>query len=371
MSNKITLQKYLQLDGRGKCQAMYVWIDGTGEKLRSKSRTLEKAPENISELPIWNYDGSSTGQAEGQNSDRYIKPVRIFQDPFRGKPHILVMCEVLNPDMTPALTNHRSNCALVMKNVSDQHPWFGMEQEWTMMDLDGLPYRWPKDGEPAPQGPYYCGVGAENVYGRDVVEAHYKACIFAGIKITGTNAEVMPSQWEFQVGPCEGIEMGDHLWMARYILCRIAEEFDVAVTFDPKPMTGDWNGSGCHLNYSTEKMRAPGGLDEIHKAIQKLSLKHKEHIKAYDPNDGKDNSRRLTGAHETSSINEFSYGTANRGCSIRIPRSVDREGCGYLEDRRPSSNVDPYLATDIMVRTTLADNLKKTKSNQSNSCKNQ
>jgi len=355
MASKAALQHYMNLDCKGNVQAMYVWIDGTGESMRGKTRTFTKVPKDVSELPEWNYDGSSTGQAEGSNSDCYLKPVRIFPDPFRGSPHILVLSEVLDSEKKPAGTNHRASCARVMEKVKDEKPWFGMEQEWTMLDVDGHPYRWPKQGYPGPQGPYYCAVGSNNIYGRDVVEAHYRACLYAGIQISGTNAEVMPAQWEFQVGPCEGIEMGDQLWMARYLLCRVAEDFGVVCSFDPKPIKGDWNGAGCHVNYSTESMRQPGGKEVIYKAIEKLEKRHNLHIKAYDPQGGRDNLRRLTGLHETSSVMDFSYGTANRGCSIRIPRLVDDHGCGYFEDRRPSSNCDPYAVTDVFVRTTILD----------------
>jgi len=221
-----------------------------------------------------------------------------------------------------------------------------------LLDMDGHPFGWPKQGFPGPQGPYYCGVGANKVFGRDVVEAHYRACLYAGIKIAGTNAEVMPAQWEFQVGPCEGITMGDDLWMARFLLHRVAEDFGIVVTLDPKPIVGDWNGAGCHTNYSTKTMREENGILDIEKAIEKLSINHARHIKAYDPKQGKDNERRLTGHHETSSIHDFSAGVANRGASIRIPRTVSEEKQGYLEDRRPSSNCDPYSVTEMIIRTT-------------------
>jgi len=351
--DKVAKSKYMDLKTFGIVQAMYIWIDGSGESMRCKTRSLEKEPATVEELPVWNFDGSSTGQAEGSNSDCYIKPVAMFNDPFRGAPNKLVLCEVLNYKREPVATNHRKTCQEVMSLVKSEKPWFGMEQEYTLLDVDGHPYGWPKQGFPGPQGPYYCAVGTGNVYGREVVEAHYRACVYAGVKISGTNAEVMPAQWEFQVGPCEGISMGDHLWMGRFLLHRVCEDFGIVATFDPKPMQGDWNGAGCHINYSTEKMRQPGGIEEIDSAVEKLSKRHNYHIRAYDPQGGKDNMRRLTGLHETSSIHDFSSGVANRGASIRIPRHVGEEKCGYLEDRRPSSNCDPYTVTEAMARTTI------------------
>ena len=184
----------------------------------------------------------------------------IYRDPFKRGNNILVMCETFKFDHTPCETNRRHSCAEAAEAVRNEEPWFGIEQEYTLLDYDGKPLGWPKGGYPGPQGPYYCGVGADKVFGRDIVEAHYKACLYAGVKICGTNAEVMPAQWEFQVGPCVGVSVGDDLWVARYILKRIAEEFGVIVTLDPKPMEGDWNGAGAHTNVSTKKMRAKGGL---------------------------------------------------------------------------------------------------------------
>lgn len=355
-TDKGILQKFLALpQDPSKVMVEYIWVDGTGEGVRSKCRTLNFEPKAASECPVWNFDGSSTYQAEGSNSDMYLEPVALFNDPFRLGNNKLLLCEVLKYNKVPAETNNRHTCVKVMEEVKASQPWFGIEQEYTLLDGDGYPFGWPKNGYPGPQGPYYCGVGCNKVFGRDIVEAHYRACIYAGVKICGCNAEVMPAQWEFQVGPCEGIEMGDHLWLARYLLHRVAEEFGVLVTLDPKPMVGDWNGAGAHTNYSTLEMRKPGGLEAIEKAIEKLSKKHMEHIRCYDPNSGADNSRRLTGRHETSSINDFSAGVANRGASIRIPRQVAEEGHGYLEDRRPSSNCDPYAVTEIIVTTTLLD----------------
>ncbi|MCL4152749.1 UNVERIFIED_CONTAM: hypothetical protein GTU68_061193 [Idotea baltica] len=351
-TNKSVYDRFLRLDiPDGKCQALYIWIDGTGENLRSKTKTIDFIPRTAAELPVWNYDGSSTGQATNENSDVYLHPVALYRDPFTLGNNKIVLCETYQHDNKPTETNNRKLCAEVMKKAQKHHPWFGMEQEYTLLDTDNHPYGWPKNGYPGPQGPYYCGVGASKVFGRDIVEAHYRACLYCGINISGTNAEVMPGQWEFQVGPCEGITMGDDLWVARYLLHRVAEDFNVNVTLDPKPMPGDWNGAGMHTNFSTISMREPNGIVEIEKAIKNLGKNHAKHIMAYDPKKGKDNERRLTGLHETSSIHDFSAGVANRGASIRIPRPVADEKKGYLEDRRPSSNADPYLVSEIIVRT--------------------
>ncbi|KAK6627150.1 hypothetical protein RUM44_009627 [Polyplax serrata] len=354
--NKAVLQKFLALEQpSNKIKATYIWIDGTGENLRSKCRTLTDVGMDPSEYPLWNFDGSSTMQAEGGNSDTYLYPAAVFRDPFTQGNNKLVLCETYKHNKIPTDTNKRMSCNGAMENAKDSKPWFGIEQEYTLLDMDGRPFGWPKCGFPGPQGPYYCGVGADKAYGRDIVEAHYRACLYAGINIAGTNAEVMPSQWEFQVGPTEGIHAGDELWVARYILLRVAEEFGVCVSFDPKPMEGNWNGAGAHTNFSTLKMREANGIVEIEKAIDKLSKTHLRHIQAYDPKQGKDNERRLTGKFETSSIHDFSAGVANRGASVRIPRGVADDKRGYLEDRRPSSNCDPYSVIEALVRTCILD----------------
>ncbi|VDO00912.1 unnamed protein product [Rodentolepis nana] len=351
---KSLLNRYLQLPHESsQFLATYVWIDGSGENVRCKTMTLAEEPKVVKDYPIWNFDGSSTGQAEGSNSDVYLYPVAIFKDPFTRGNNKLVLCETYTYDQKPHASNKRRECEEVMNLVKAERPWFGIEQEYTILDVDQYPLQWPKNGYPGPQGPYYCGVGADRAFGRDIVLAHYHACLYAGVNISGTNAECMPSQWEFQVGPCEGVEAGDHLWIARYLLHRVAEDFGVVVSFDPKPMKGDWNGAGAHCNFSTLSMRTPGkGIDAITSAIDKLALNHEEHIKQYDPRSGEDNKRRLTGRNETSAIDDFSSGVANRGASIRIPRQVSENGYGYLEDRRPSANCDPYSVTMMLVKTT-------------------
>jgi glutamine synthetase len=345
------LQEFLALDQGGKVQAEYIWIGGSGQDLRGKTKTLDSAPKSVAELPEWNYDGSSTGQAPGHNSEVIIKPKAIFRDPFRRGENILVICDTYEPNGTPLPTNTRYPAQTVMDKAKSFEPWFGIEQEYTLFSTDKIPLGWPRNGYPAPQGPYYCGVGADKVFGRHLVEAHYRACLYAGVKIAGINAEVMPGQWEYQVGPCLGIEIGDHLWASRYIMHRLAERFGVVVSFHPKPISGDWNGAGCHTNYSTKAMREDGGLKDIYAAIEKLSKKHQEHISVY----GEHNTLRLTGKHETAPITEFRSGVADRGASIRIPTQCAADGKGYFEDRRPASNIDPYVVAARLVKTTCLD----------------
>ncbi|XP_039599280.1 glutamine synthetase-like isoform X2 [Polypterus senegalus] len=349
--SKIVRDKYMCLPQGDKVQVTYIWIDGTGEGLCCKTRTLDSEPKGIEDVPEWNFFGSSVYWPDGSNSDMYLMPVCLFRDPFTLDPNKLVLCEVLRHNRKPAETNLRNSCRQVMEQAGHSHPWFGMEQEYSLLDLDKHPFGWPKNGFPGPEGFCSCSVGTNKSYGRDIAECHYKACLYAGVKITGTNAETMPSQWEFQVGPCEGIAMGDHLWMARFVLHRVCEDFGVVATLDPKPIAGDWYGAGCHTNFSTEAMRNQGGLQHIEEAIEKLSKRHSYHIRMYDPKGGADNSRRLTGSHETSSIHEFSAGIDNRNASIRIPQHVGKGGCGYFEDRRPAANCDPYAVTEAITRT--------------------
>ncbi|XP_020274748.1 glutamine synthetase, chloroplastic [Asparagus officinalis] len=349
------LEGLLNLDTKpftDKIIAEYIWIGGTGIDVRSKSRTISKPVEHPSELPKWNYDGSSTGQAPGEDSEVILYPQAIFKDPFRGGNNILVICDAYTPSGEPIPTNKRHRAAQIFgdQKVIDEVPWFGIEQEYTLLQKDvKWPLGWPVGGYPGPQGPYYCAAGADKSFGRDISDAHYKACLYAGINISGTNGEVMPGQWEYQVGPSVGIDAADHIWCSRYILERITEQAGVVLSLDPKPIEGDWNGAGCHTNYSTKSMREDGGYEVIKKAILNLSLRHKDHISAY----GEGNERRLTGKHETASIDSFSWGVANRGCSIRVGRDTEKQGKGYLEDRRPASNMDPYVVTGLLAETTI------------------
>lgn len=329
-------------------QAEYIWVDGTQPSplLRSKTKIMPDGKEP----PIWGFDGSSTEQATGDKSDCVLKPVWVCPDPIRGGDNVLVMCEVLLVDMKPHPTNTRAACEKVAKKYAKHDPWFGIEQEYTMLRLDGTPYGFPEGGFPAPQGPYYCGVGAGRVVGRPIIERHTQACLDAGIAISGTNAEVMPGQWEFQVGPAGPLEASDQLWVARWLLQRIAEDYDVVISFAAKPMKGDWNGAGAHTNFSTVGMRQKGGYAVIEKACQALGKKIDLHVKNY----GHDIESRLTGKHETAPYNKFSYGVSDRGSSVRIPWQVKVDGMGYMEDRRPNANMDPYLVTRLLVDTICA-----------------
>ena len=330
--------------------AEYIWIDGyePTANLRSKTKILDNAVSSVSDLPSWGFDGSSTLQAEGIDSDCMLKPVWFCKDPLRGGDNVLVMNEVCNPDGSPHKSNTRAPLVELAEKFKDHDPWFGIEQEYTLMD-GKQPLGWPDEGYPErPQGPYYCSVGSEDVAGRDIVEDHMHACLDAGIEISGINAEVMLGQWEYQVGPVGALEAGDQLWVARWLLERIGEDYGVRVELHPKPIKGDWNGSGAHINYSTVAMREPGGLKVIEEACEKLGQNIDKHIAVY----GADNDQRLTGLHETCSISEFRYGVSDRGASIRIPMGTQNDGCGYLEDRRPASNVDPYKACAALIDTT-------------------
>jgi glutamine synthetase len=323
-------------------RAEYIWIDGTEPTplLRSKTKILADGQEP----DIWGFDGSSTNQAPGKASDCVLRPVFTCHDPIRGGDDKLVMCEVLYTDFEPHVSNTRAACAEAAEKYADQEPLFGIEQEYTFL-REGRPLGWPQGGFPGPQGPYYCGVGADEIWGREVVEAHTKACMEAGLHISGTNAEVMMGQWEFQIGPVAPPQVADELWVARWLLYRIGEDYDVVATLDPKPMPGDWNGAGAHTNFSTKAMRE--NYDAIVTACEALGKNASEHIEHY----GVGVDKRLTGLHETAPWTEFSYGVSDRGASVRIPWQVEKDGKGYIEDRRPNANCDPYTVTRLIVTT--------------------
>jgi glutamine synthetase len=323
-------------------KAEYIWIDGTEPtaKLRSKTKVLQDGAE----LPIWGFDGSSTNQAPGDSSDCVLQPVFSCPDPIRGGDNVLVLAEVLDTDMKPHPSNTRAACVETAARFKDQEPIFGIEQEYTFF-AEGKPLGFPLGGFPAPQGGYYCGVGADEIYGRDIVEAHLDNCLRAGLHLSGINAEVMPGQWEFQVGPVAAPQVADELWIARWLLYRTAEDFGVAATLDPKPVKGDWNGAGAHTNFSTKAMRE--GYDPVITACEALGERSQLHVENY----GAEIEHRLTGMHETAPWNEYSYGVSDRGASVRIPWQVEVDKGGYIEDRRPNANCDPYKVTQLIVET--------------------
>jgi glutamine synthetase len=342
--------------------AEYLWLDGAEptRQIRSKTRAINVGSNpSVEDFPDWSFDGSSTNQAEGRNSDCLLQPVSLVRDPIRGDGNFIVMCEVNNPDGTAHASNSRAQLRKILDaGAGKTEPWVGFEQEYTLFKNSPNPLGWPEDGFPAPQGPYYCGVGSREVFGRELAEKHAKICLEAGIAFYGINAEVMPGQWEFQVGyRGEGDESGDALkicdqtWIARWLLRRLGEDFDYYPSFDNKPIPGDWNGAGLHTNFSTNDTRDPKkGMAAIDEAVERLSHKHAEHIELY----GAGLSDRLTGLHETSDIDTFKAGTADRGCSIRIPQPVAAKGYGYFEDRRPGANADPYLVAARICATVSA-----------------
>ncbi len=335
----------------------YIWLDGARhvKKLRSKTRVLSRLKNpTLSDLPVWSFDGSSTYQATGGSSDCELKPVYLTKDPTRGEDHYLALCEVYWQSETHS-TNTRSHLVEMMeKGGNDLDIYIGFEQEYTLM-YDGYPLGWPQGGFPGPQGPFYCGVGSGKVFGREIVEKHLLFCAQIGLAIYGVNAEVMPGQWEFQIGyrnrdyeKADPLTISDQTVLARYLLYKIAEDYTVKVSFANKPIKGDWNGAGLHTNFSTRDMRdLKTGKETVAKVISQLEKNHSKHIDDY----GHKLNERLTGLHETCAIDSFKSGVSDRGASVRIPLSTGENGYGYLEDRRPGANSDPYMVSTRIVET--------------------
>jgi glutamine synthetase len=324
----------------------YIWLDGykPTQSLRSKTKIEGDFSGKLEDCPLWSFDGSSTEQAPGGSSDCVLKPVFICIDPQR-KDAYLVMCEVLDSTGAP----HESNGRALIED-DDNDFWFGFEQEYFLWDPEtNKPLGFPAGGFPGPQGPYYCSVGAKNAYGRDIVEEHLDACLDAGLNVEGINAEVAAGQWEFQIFAKGAKEAGDQIWVARYLLERIGESYDVSINWHCKPLGAlDWNGSGMHANFSNSVLRTCGSKETYDKICEAFRPVIKEHIAVY----GADNDLRLTGKHETASINDYSYGVSDRGASIRIPLYTVQKGWkGYLEDRRPNSAADPYKVAARIIKT--------------------
>jgi len=328
-----------------KSKLEYIWLDGykPTANLRSKTKVIDGFSGKLEDCPLWSFDGSSTKQAIGESSDCVLKPVAIYPDPARENGYLL-MCEVLNADGTPHVSNSRHKI-----NDPENDFWFGFEQEYFIMSNETqLPLGFPVGGYPGPQGMYYCSVGGRNSHGRAFVEEHADLCIAAGLNFEGINQEVASGQWEFQLFAKGAKKAGDEIWIGRYLLDRLTESYGYYIEYHPKPIKGDWNGSGMHANFSNNTMRTCGSKETFMQICEAFRPVTDEHIEVY----GEFNDQRLTGNHETAAIDDFRYGISDRGASIRIPiYTVDHGWKGYLEDRRPASNGDPYKIARRIVDT--------------------
>ena len=348
-----------------KLRLEYIWLDNNGN-CRSKTKILviELFKElELSDIPIWNYDGSSTNQAITEDSEILLKPVKIIKDPFNRyiEDYIsyLVLCEIYIKDNIPHPDNTRFNANELFNKHLEYEPMFGLEQEFfiSTSKLKNNDIEVPvvnslvnnlDNGSICYQEDYYCGIKGNNRLGKKYIDEILDNLLYSNLSITGMNAEVAPSQWEFQVCTT-GISAADELILLRYICNRTLDKYNLFMDIRAKPMKGDWNGSGCHVNFSTKEMREENGYKKIEEAIERLSKKHILHIKHY----GIDNNERLTGNHETSSIDKFSYGIGSRNTSIRIPNETYKNKKGYFEDRRPSSSLDPYIVTSLLFSTSI------------------
>ncbi len=329
-----------------KSKLEYLWLDGyePTANLRSKTKVVDNFSGKLEDCQIWSFDGGSTKQAVAGSSDCLLKPIAIFPDPDRTSGY-LVMTEVLNPDGTPHVSNSRAR----IDDDLDDDFWFGFEQEYFIMDKHTqLPLGFPVGGYPGPQGMYYCSVGGKNTHGRNFVEEHADLCIAAGLNFEGINQEVASGQWEFQLFAQGARKAGDEIWVARYLLDRLTEKYGYYIDYHPKPIKGDWNGSGMHANFSNTILRTCGSKEIYEKICEAFRPVTEEHLAVY----GEFNEQRLTGNHETSSIHDFSFGVSDRRASIRIPINTVQNGWrGWLEDRRPASNGDPYKIAARIIKT--------------------
>ena len=332
----------------------YVWLDGNEPlpKLRSKTRYMDFSDpisdETINTLSDWNFDGGSTNQGSLENSDRRLRSIRPYEDPFH-EDGMLVLCEVDYHSGVPHETNSRTH----LSSLVDDHPGIlvGFEQEFTLIN--------PADQEPlglllspSAQGQYYCGAGCMNIIGRFLLDELEEACIAAGIELDGVNAEVMPGQWEFQTKPQDPCKAADDLWVIRYILERLSETKPVIVSYDPKPHE-DFNGAGCHTNLSTHLTRNEFGDAQFNSVMSALEEDHDEYLHVC----GEGYERRMTGDCETPKHDEFTWGIGDRGASVRIPERVSRACAGYFEDRRPCANVDPYKVLHSLISSVAKSNV--------------
>ena len=280
-----------------------------------------------------------------------LKPVFVCDDPIRGEPHKLVMCEVFLVSGEPHPSNTRAACREIAENYAHHDTWFGLEQEYTF--FDGIkPLGWPDNGFPAPQGGYYCGVGADEVFGRPVVEAHLENCLKAGLKISGINAEVMPGQWEFQVGPVAAPEVADQLWVARWLLYRTAEDFPTTVGQQRLGQARPEAGQG-----RLERRRLPHQLLDRRDARELRRVHRRRRGARHAPRAAhRQLRRRHRGAPDrpardglAARVHATASRTAAPRCAFRGRSRIDKKG--YIEDRRPNANMDPYVVTRLIIET--------------------
>jgi glutamine synthetase len=304
---------------------------------------------DLSHYPIWNYDASSTGQMPSdKNTEGILRPVAVFKNPLRNYDiaySVLVLCDTYDVNGNSLETNHRHKAAQIFNKKLDEEPWFGLEQEYFIVN-NNVDFEGGHSEKYINSFDHYCGSTCIPEESK-IAEEHLRCCLEAGINISGMNAEVATFQWEFQIGPSIGIKAADELIMARYLLNKIAEKYNLRINYHPKPVLHA-NGSGCHTNFSTKVTRSANGIEDyIYKYMKRVEEKHPEHILIC----GKDNENRLTGHHETASYTQFSWGIGTRNTSIRIPCQVIKDGCGYFEDRRPAANMDPYQVTSFLFQT--------------------
>lgn len=312
-------------------------------------QTLRKEVASVSDLPTWNFDGSSTGQAPGHDSEVLLRPHFLFRDPFRGGRNLMAFCECMRPDMTPAEPATRCHAEKVAAKASDAEAWFGFEQEYQLFHNAGLrrgtPLGWPVGGYPDPEGSYACGVGSGNAFGRQVADAHFRCCVHAGLNTRSFRAEFIPGKWAFVISALGPVAAADQLNVARFLLHRVCEDFGVVVSMSPRPVEGDWEDSHCLTRFSTKTTRGEGGMAEIERLAGELEAHHKDHTVAYGGR------QQMSALYETSSLTVFSTGVADRECHIYIPQETSKNGKGYFIDQRPSSDADPYVVVSKLLET--------------------
>ncbi|KAL5006627.1 hypothetical protein ScPMuIL_015433 [Solemya velum] len=335
----------------------YVYVDHSRTDIHWKTRTLDFEPMSAQACPVWDTLMYNNFEGKEPRVEVLIVPVSLYRDPFRRGKNKLVFCQIYEKMDKPAFINTRHTCEKVLDKISEDEPWFGLEQEYFILGSDQRPAGWKTEKSFRPKDYHsLCGLTRTAGLERELVDVHYQACLFAGLKIGGINREDAPGQWEYQIGPCLGISAGDEVWVSRYLLLRVGEMFGVEISFFPKPVEDALPAAGVHINCSTRRMREEGGYKYIVEAVEKLAKTPQDVVlKMYDPHNGKDNEKRLKGNYFVPESSHFSWGVGDRLASIRIPILVAERKRGYFEDRRPSSNCDPFCAIEVLVRASMLD----------------